>query len=70
MAGPFPQTRAFVLRYGITHAEVFEGGGGSTQLAAIGARPIGRVTVHNVESRTLSRRGPAQTMIVYELPEN
>jgi hypothetical protein len=69
-AGP-AETRRFFRRYGLTHAEVFaRSGGKQRQLRAIGARSIGRVIVHNVESRTLSRRGPAQTMIVYELPEN
>jgi hypothetical protein len=69
-AGP-AETRRFFRRYRLTHAEVFaRSGGKQRQLRAIGARPIGRVTVHNVESRTLSRRGPAQTMIVYELPKN
>jgi hypothetical protein len=69
-AGP-AQTREFFRRYGLTHAELFaRSRGKQRQLRAIGARPIGRVTVHNVESRTLSRRGPAETMIVYELPGN
>ncbi len=55
-AGP-AETRRFFRRYGLTHAEVFaRSGGKQRQLRAIGARPIGRVTVHNVESRTLSRR--------------
>lgn len=69
-AGP-EETRRFFRRYGLTHAEVFAGSRAKRrQLEAIGARPIGRVTVHGVESRTLSRRGPAQTMIVYEVPRN
>lgn len=69
-AGP-AETRRFIRRYGLTHAQVFAGSRGKRrQLEAIGARPIGRMTVHGVESRTLSARGPAETMIVYELPRN
>jgi hypothetical protein len=54
----------------ITHAEVFAGSRDKRRLLeAIGARRIGRVTVHDVRSRTLSELGPPQTMIVYELPQ-
>jgi hypothetical protein len=63
------ELREFVRRYGITHAEVFaESRDKRRLLAAIGARRIGRVTVHDVRSRTLSELGPPQTMLVYELP--
>jgi hypothetical protein len=64
------ELREFVRRDRITHAEVFAASRDKRRLLeAIGARRIGRVTVHDVRSRTLSELGPPQTMIVYELPQ-
>ena len=68
-SGP-AELRAFIRRYGLTHAELFAASTGKRRLLElIGATEIGRVTAHNVESRTLSRLGPPETMIVYELPQ-
>ena len=67
-AGP-EETRAFIRRFGITHAAVFaDGVRRRRQLAAVGARPIARIEVRPVVSRTLSELGPAQPMLIYELP--
>lgn len=67
-AGPAP-SRAFFRRYGITHAEIFDWDvSRKRQLGYAGARPIARVTVHAVSSRTLSDVGPPETMVVYALP--
>ena len=64
------ELRALVRRYDITHAEVFASSRDKRRLlAAIGAKQIGKVTVHGVTSRTLSELGPPQTMLVYELPQ-
>ena len=61
------ETRAFVRRFGITHAVVFEGNR-RRQLRAVGARVIARIEARPVISRTLSELGPPQPMLVYELP--
>ena len=66
-AGP-AETRAFVRRYGLTHAALF-----TTdvvrrrQVRYLGARLIGRVTVHPIRSRTLAEIGPPETMLVFAL---
>jgi hypothetical protein len=62
------ETLAFVRRYGLTHAQVFEGSVQQRQLEAVGARRIGEVEARNVVSRTLSELGPPETLVVYELP--
>jgi 4-amino-4-deoxy-L-arabinose transferase-like glycosyltransferase len=64
-AGP-AETRAFVRRFGLTHAAVL-GTAMPAQLSSVGARPIARVTVHPIVSRTLSETGPPETMVVYAL---
>jgi hypothetical protein len=61
------ETRAFFGRYRLTHAALL-GTVEPQQLRAVGARPIARVTVHPIVSRTLSETGPAETMVVYALP--
>lgn len=67
-AGPV-ESRAFFRRFGITHAEIFDWDvSRKRQLGYAGARPIARVTVHAVSSRTLSEVGPPETMVVYALP--
>lgn len=64
------ETRAFFLRYGVTHAIVFEGHhqGRQRQLAYVGARPIASVVTRPVLSRTRRTVGPTERMKVYELP--
>lgn len=67
-AGPGP-SRAFFRRYGITHAAIFDWDvRRKRQLGYAGARPIARLTVHAVSSRTLAEVGPPETMVVYALP--
>jgi hypothetical protein len=67
-AGP-REMRAFVRRYGLTHALVFANNAGRRrQLSSVGARRIARVTVHPVLSRTRSTVGPPETMDVYRIP--
>ena len=62
------ETRAFVRRFGITHAVVFaDNRVRRRQLDAVGARVIARVQARPVVSRTLSELGPPETMLVYEL---
>ena len=65
-AGP-AETRAFVRRFGITHAVVFAGSTAARQLdvrrrARDRAGPGAAVV-----SRTLSELGPPEPMLVYEL---
>jgi hypothetical protein len=68
-AGP-RETRAFVRRYGLTHALIFSGNPYRLrQLGYVGARRIGRVTVHSVISRTRSEVGPPETMELYRIEE-
>jgi hypothetical protein len=63
------ETRAFVRRYGLTHALIFTNNAGRTrQLSFVGARRVARVTVHPVLSRTRSTVGPPETMDVYRIP--
>jgi hypothetical protein len=67
-AGP-AESRAFFRRFGITHAEVFDWDvARKRQLGYAGARPIARLTVHAVTSRTLAEIGPPETVVVYALP--
>jgi hypothetical protein len=62
------ETRAFVRRFGITHAVVFANNSvRRRQLDAVGARVIARVQSRPVVSRTLSELGPPEPMLVYEL---
>ena len=62
------ETRAFVRRYGITHAVVFaDNRVRRRQLDAVGARMIARVQARPIMSRTLHELGPPETMHVYEL---
>jgi hypothetical protein len=60
--------RAFVRRFGITHAVVFEDNRvRRRQLDAVGAQVIARVEARPVVSRTLSELGPSEPMLVYAL---
>jgi hypothetical protein len=68
-AGP-GATRAFFRRYRLTHALVFSGDAARRrQLGYVDASLVGRVKVHAVTSRTLSRIGPEETMDVYRVPD-
>ena len=59
-AGP-AETRAFFRRYGLTHVAVLgKPGAMPGQLAYVGGREIGSVTVHNVASRTLNHSSSAR----------
>jgi hypothetical protein len=59
------ETRAFVRRFGITHAVVFANGARRPQLEAIGARLLTTVKARPVVSRTLSELGPPEPLRVY-----
>jgi hypothetical protein len=61
--------RAFVRRFGITHAVVFaDNDVRRRQLDSVGARVIARVEARPVVSRTLSELGEPEPMLVYALP--
>jgi hypothetical protein len=63
------ETRAFFRRYRLTHALIFSTDGARRrQLGYVGASLVGRLRVHAVTSRTLSRRGPEERMEVYRVP--
>jgi hypothetical protein len=65
------ETREFVRRYGLTHALIFTGNPYRLrQLGYVGARRVGRVTVHPVISRTRSDIGPPETMDLYRIEED
>jgi hypothetical protein len=62
------ETRAFVRRFGITHAVVFaDNSVRRRQLEAVDARVLARVQARPVVSRTLSDLGPPEQLLVYEL---
>jgi hypothetical protein len=69
-AGP-AETRAFVRRYGVTHAIIFKASTNrQRQLAYVGARRIGSVLARPISSRTRHEVGPPQRMDVYEIPRS
>jgi hypothetical protein len=67
-AGP-EETRAFVRRYGVTHAIVFRSNPDRVrQLRFLGARRIGTLLTRPISSRTRHEVGAPERMDVYELP--
>jgi hypothetical protein len=67
-AGPV-ETRAFVRRYGVTHAIIFRASTRKArQLSYVHARRIGSVLTRPISSRTRHEVGAPQQMDVYEIP--
>lgn len=69
-AGP-AETRAFVRRYGVTHAIIFAASiSKKRQLSYMGAHKIGSLLTRSISSRTRHEVGPPQRMDVYEIPRS
>ena len=62
------ETVEFFVRNRLTHAAVLATASRAHQLRYVNARLLARVPVRSVTSRTLSRAGPPDTLLVYAVP--